>query len=85
MPATARNKMIRNTAGIYFVFLFSNVLISIPFINLSIYRSHCIKNCQDSHHDSPDGIGYGQAMVQATFTIQIWFAFSPLPEELPHT
>ncbi len=27
----------------------------------------------------------GQAMVQATFTIQIWVAFSPLPEELPHT
>ena len=24
-------------------------------------------------------------MVQATFTIQIWVAFSPLPEELPHT
>ena len=27
----------------------------------------------------------GQAMAQATFTIQIWVAFSPLPEELPHT
>jgi hypothetical protein len=27
----------------------------------------------------------GQAMVQATFTIQIWVAFSLLSEGLPHT
>ena len=39
MPATARNKMIRNTTGIYFVFLFSNVLISIPLLFLSLSAS----------------------------------------------
>jgi hypothetical protein len=36
-------------------------------------------------HDKVSSFQKRPEIIYATFTMQIWVAFRPLPEELPHT